>query len=167
MIDTAGLEDVTDASLQGRMRRLTERAVDMADVCLFMVDARVGITSSDLVFADILRKRADHVVLAANKAESTAADAGVLEAYSLGLGAPIRLSGEHGEGMAELYSQLLPLADRYADAGLMRDEAAPEDAPFDNDALVRNFERIAFLQHSVRVNSFEYRFKCPVKSVQK
>ncbi|MEM1073251.1 MAG: ribosome biogenesis GTPase Der [Pseudomonadota bacterium] len=122
VIDTAGLEDVTDDSLQGRMRRLTERAVDMADVCLFMVDARVGITSSDLVFADILRKRADHVVLAANKAESTAADAGVLEAYSLGLGEPIRLSGEHGEGMAELYSQLMPLADRYA-------ERADQDAP--------------------------------------
>ena len=67
VIDTAGLEEVTDDSLQGRMRRLTERAVDMADVCLFLVDARVGITPSDLVFADILRKRADHVILAANK----------------------------------------------------------------------------------------------------
>ena len=98
VIDTAGLEEVTDDSLQGRMRRLTERAVDMADICLFMIDARVGITPTDLVFAEILRKRSAHVILAANKAEGAAADAGVIEAYSLGLGEPIRLSAEHGEG---------------------------------------------------------------------
>ncbi|MFK7869897.1 MAG: ribosome biogenesis GTPase Der [Roseobacter sp.] len=121
-IDTAGLEDVTDDSLQGRMRRLTERAVDMADVCLFIVDARVGITPSDLVFADILRKRADHVILAANKAEGAAADAGVIEAYSLGLGEPIRLSAEHGEGLTDLYTHLMPLADSFA-------ERAAADAP--------------------------------------
>lgn len=122
VIDTAGLEEVTDDSLQGRMRRLTERAVDMADICLFMVDARVGITPSDLVFADILRKRADHVILAANKSEGAAADAGVIEAYSLGLGEPIRLSAEHGEGLNDLYTHLMPLADAYA-------ERAAEDAP--------------------------------------
>ena len=63
VIDTAGLEEVTDESLQGRMRRLTERAVDMADICLFMVDARVGVTSTDEVFANILRKRAKNVFL--------------------------------------------------------------------------------------------------------
>ncbi len=122
VIDTAGLEEVTDDSLQGRMRRLTERAVDMADVCLFMIDARVGVTPSDLVFADILRKRARHVILAANKAEGAAADAGVLEAYSLGLGEPIRLSAEHGEGLNDLYTQLVPLADAFA-------QKAAEDAP--------------------------------------
>ncbi|MDW3183853.1 ribosome biogenesis GTPase Der [Roseobacter sp.] len=122
VIDTAGLEEVTDDSLQGRMRRLTERAVDMADICLFMVDARVGITPSDLVFADILRKRSAHVILAANKAEGSAADAGVIEAYSLGLGEPIRLSAEHGEGLNDLYTHLMPLADQFA-------ERAQEDAP--------------------------------------
>ncbi|MEQ6202729.1 ribosome biogenesis GTPase Der [Sulfitobacter sp. HNIBRBA2951] len=122
VIDTAGLEEVTDDSLQGRMRRLTERAVDMADICLFMVDARVGITPSDLVFADILRKRSAHVILAANKAEGKAADAGVIEAYSLGLGEPIRLSAEHGEGLNDLYTHLMPLADAYA-------EKARDDAP--------------------------------------
>ncbi|WP_299917894.1 ribosome biogenesis GTPase Der [uncultured Roseobacter sp.] len=122
VIDTAGLEEVTDDSLQGRMRRLTERAVDMADICLFMIDARVGITPSDLVFADILRKRAAHVILAANKAEGSAADAGVIEAYSLGLGEPIRLSAEHGEGLNDLYTHLMPLADQFA-------ERAAEDAP--------------------------------------
>ncbi|EEX10384.1 ribosome-associated GTPase EngA [Ruegeria lacuscaerulensis ITI-1157] len=111
VIDTAGLEDATDDSLQGRMRRLTERAVDMADVCLFMIDARTGVTPTDELFAEILRKRSKHVILAANKAEGAAADAGVLEAYGLGLGEPIRLSGEHGEGMTDLYAALMPLAD--------------------------------------------------------
>jgi GTP-binding protein len=131
VIDTAGLEEVTDDSLQGRMRRLTERAVDMADVCLFMVDARTGVTPSDLVFADILRKRSAHVILAANKAEGAAADAGVIEAYSLGLGEPIRLSGEHGEGMTDLYTQLMPLADQFAERAA---EQAPEtDVTLDED----------------------------------
>ena len=95
VIDTAGLEEATDASLEGRMRKLTERAVDMADVCLFLIDARTGVTPTDELFADILRKRCDHVILAANKAEGSAADAGVIEAYSLGLGEPVRLSAEH------------------------------------------------------------------------
>ena len=122
VIDTAGLEEVTDDSLQGRMRRLTERAVDMADICLFMIDARVGVTPSDLVFADILRKKSAHVILAANKGEGSAADAGVMEAYSLGLGEPIRLSAEHGEGFNDLYTHLMPLADKFA-------ERALEDAP--------------------------------------
>ena len=99
VIDTAGLEEVTDESLQGRMRRLTERAVDMADACLFMIDARTGVTPTDEVFADILRKRNAHVFLVANKGEGRATDGGVLEAYSLGLGEPLRLSAEHGEGM--------------------------------------------------------------------
>ncbi|MEZ5715648.1 MAG: ribosome biogenesis GTPase Der [Paracoccaceae bacterium] len=123
VIDTAGLEEATDESLQGRMRRLTERAVDMADICLFMIDARAGVTPTDEVFADILRKRSAHVILAANKAEGAAADAGVIEAWGLGLGEPIRLSAEHGEGLNELYSVLMPLADEFAERAA---EAAPE-----------------------------------------
>ena len=122
VIDTAGLEEATDNSLQGRMRRLTERAVDMADICLFMIDARAGVTPTDEIFADILRKRSAHVILAANKAEGAAADAGVIDAYGLGLGEPIRLSAEHGEGLNDLYAQLQPLADQFA-------ERAEEDAP--------------------------------------
>ncbi|KRS15853.1 ribosome biogenesis GTPase Der [Roseovarius indicus] len=114
VIDTAGLEEATDASLEGRMRKLTERAVDMADVCLFLIDARTGVTPTDELFADILRKRCDHVILAANKAEGSAADAGVIEAYSLGLGEPVRLSAEHGEGMNDIYTHLMPLADEFA-----------------------------------------------------
>ena len=122
VIDTAGLEEANDDSLQGRMRRLTERAVDMADICLFLVDARAGITPVDEGFADILRKRADHVILGANKAEGRAGEAGVLDAYALGLGEPLRLSAEHGEGMDELYHILRPLAEGYA-------ERAAADAP--------------------------------------
>ncbi|NSX56354.1 ribosome biogenesis GTPase Der [Parasulfitobacter algicola] len=114
VIDTAGLEEVTDESLQGRMRRLTERAVDMADICLFMIDARAGVTATDQLFAEILRKRSKHIILVANKGEGRAADAGMIEAYSLGLGEPLRLSAEHGEGMSDLLSVLMPLADGMA-----------------------------------------------------
>ncbi|APX25258.1 MAG: ribosome biogenesis GTPase Der [Rhodobacteraceae bacterium] len=138
VIDTAGLEDATDDSLPGRMRRLTERAVDMADVCLFMIDARTGVTPTDEIFAEILRKRAKHVILAANKAEGAAADAGILEAYALGLGEPLRLSAEHGEGMPDLYTMLQPLADGFAeraaeeapevDVNVPEDEVAPDES---------------------------------------
>ena len=131
VIDTAGLEEVTDDSLQGRMRRLTERAVDMADICLFMIDARTGITPTDEVFADILRKRSAHVLLAANKGEGSAADAGVLEAYNLGLGEPIRMSAEHGEGLNDLYAQLQPLADLHAEKE--QDETPEVDVDLDED----------------------------------
>ncbi len=114
VIDTAGLEDVTDDSLRGRMRRLTERAVDMADICLFLIDGRAGVTATDQVFADILRRRARHVILGVNKAEGSAGDAGAAEAWSLGLGEPVRLSAEHGEGMEDLYHVLRPLAEPFA-----------------------------------------------------
>jgi GTP-binding protein len=122
VIDTAGLEEATDESLPGRMRKLTERAVDMADICLFLIDARVGVTPADEVLADILRKRAAHVILGANKAEGNAAEAGVLEAYALGLGEPLRISAEHGEGMPDLYAMLQPLADDF-------EKRAEADAP--------------------------------------
>ncbi|MDE9450669.1 ribosome biogenesis GTPase Der [Aliiroseovarius sp. Z3] len=132
VIDSAGLEEATDESLQGRMRRLTERAVEMADACLFLVDARAGILPSDEVFADILRRKNAHVILAANKSEGKAGEAGYLEAFSLGLGEPIRLSGEHGEGMGELMDVLRPIAEKSeARAAAM----APEtDVDVDDDA---------------------------------
>lgn len=132
VIDTAGLEEATDDSLQGRMRRLTERAVDLADVCLFMIDARTGVTPTDEMFAEILRKRAEHVILVANKAEGRAGEAGALEAYALGLGEPVRLSAEHGEGLPELYAALQPIADQLA-------VSAPDDAP-ETDVLVEEEE---------------------------
>jgi len=109
VIDTAGLEEASDESLAGRMRQLTERAVEMADVCLFVIDARAGVTPTDEVFAEILRKKSAQVIVAANKAEGRQGEAGVLEAYGLGLGEPIGLSAEHGEGFAELHAALLPV----------------------------------------------------------
>ncbi len=114
VIDTAGLEEVTDDSLQGRMRRLTERAVEMADVSLFLLDGRVGVTPSDEVFADILRKKGARVILGVNKSEGKAGDAGALEGWSLGLGEPLRLSAEHGEGMDDLYRLLKPFEAEFA-----------------------------------------------------
>ncbi|MCO4841183.1 MAG: ribosome biogenesis GTPase Der [Ascidiaceihabitans sp.] len=132
VIDTAGLEEATDESLQGRMRKLTERAVEMADVCLFMIDARVGVTPTDQVFAEILRKKADHVILAANKGEGSAADAGVIEAYSLGLGEPIRLSAEHGEGLNDLYTHLMPISDQF-DLLAEKDDTPEVDVTLDED----------------------------------
>jgi GTP-binding protein len=122
-IDTAGLEEATDDSLPARMRRLTERAVAEADVVLFLIDARAGVTAADELFADILRRSADRVVLAANKAEGAAGEAGLIEAWSLGLGEPVALSAEHGEGLPDLYAALRP----HADAIAQRDAAeAPE-----------------------------------------
>jgi GTP-binding protein len=115
VIDSAGLELAEDDSLQGRMRRLTERAVEEADICLFMIDARVGVTPADEIFADILRKKSANVILAANKAEGAAGDAGAMEAWSLGLGEPLRISAEHGEGLDDLYTALVPLADEFAE----------------------------------------------------
>ena len=114
VIDTAGLEEITDDSLQGRMRRLTERAVEMADVCLFLIDGRVGVTPSDETFADILRKKNARVLVGVNKSEGKAGDSGALEAWSLGLGDPIRLSAEHGEGMDDLYHALRPFEAEFA-----------------------------------------------------
>ncbi len=111
VIDSAGLEEATDDSLQGRMRRLTERAVEMSDICLFLIDGRAGVTPTDQVLAELLRRKNAHVILVVNKAEGKAGEAGWLEAFSLGLGEPVRLSAEHGEGMEDLYEVLRPIAD--------------------------------------------------------
>lgn len=133
VIDTAGLEEVTDDSLQGRMRRLTERAVDMADVCLFLIDGRAGVTTTDKVFADILRKKSAKVILGVNKAEGSAGDAGALEAWSLGLGDPIRLSAEHGEGMDDLYRVLRPIGEGFAPRAEADAPVVDVDVPEDSE----------------------------------
>ena len=121
LIDTAGFEDVTDESLEARMRAQTELAVDEADVALFVVDAREGVTPADEIFAELLRRKGKPVVLAANKSESKASEAGVLEAFGLGLGEPVPISAEHGEGMADLYAAVAALA---PDPDAEDDEAA-------------------------------------------
>ena len=116
LIDTAGFEDVTDASLESRMREQTQVAIEEADVILFLIDARVGVTPMDKAFAALLRRADKPVVLAANKAEGRAGDIGITEAYALGLGDPIPLSAEHGEGMSDLYAAIAPHEQAAAEA---------------------------------------------------
>lgn len=111
IIDTAGLEDVHDESLESRMRQQTEAAFLEADVGLMMIDARTGLTPVDEHFAKWLRRHDTPVILVANKCEGAAGQPGMLEAYSLGLGDPVPLSAEHGEGLADLYDALRPYVD--------------------------------------------------------
>lgn len=115
VVDTAGLEIATDQSLPGRMRKLTERAVEMADVCLFMIDARAGVTPVDRELTELLRRAGADVILICNKAEGRAADV-VHEAWSLGIGDPIPVSAEHGEGMQDIYAALQPRIDAFEEA---------------------------------------------------
>lgn len=102
VIDTAGLEDAAAETLEGRMRAQTEAAIRQADLSLFMVDAKVGITPQDAAFGDLLRRSGKPVILVANKAEARGSDAGFYDAFALGLGEPCPISAEHGEGMADL-----------------------------------------------------------------
>ncbi len=110
VFDTAGLEDLNDDSLEARMRRQTDRAVAEADVVLFLIDSRAGVTPLDKHFAAWLRRGDRPVVLVANKAEGKAGTGGMMEAFELGLGEPIALSAEHGEGLGDLYEALAPFA---------------------------------------------------------
>jgi GTP-binding protein len=111
IFDTAGLEEAAPASLAGRMRAQTGYAFAEADVALLVIDAREGVTEADRHFALWLHKSGKPVVLVANKAEGRLALTGIGEAWRLGLGEPIAISAEHGEGLAELYERLLPFAD--------------------------------------------------------
>ncbi|MEO1198831.1 MAG: ribosome biogenesis GTPase Der [Pseudomonadota bacterium] len=113
VIDTAGLEDVNDDSLEARMRRQTDRAVDEADIILFLFDARSGVTATDEAFADLLRARHSDVVLVANKSEGRMGEIAALDGFSLGLGEPVALSAEHGEGIGVLYAEILERIDAF------------------------------------------------------
>lgn len=108
VFDTAGLEDVRGESLETRMREQTERALHDADVALMLIDARTGVTPEDRHFATWLRKASKPVILVANKCEGSGGDAGLLEAYSLGLGDPVPISAEHGEGIGYIAELLAP-----------------------------------------------------------
>ncbi len=133
VMDTAGLEEANDDSLQGRMRRLTERTIASADACLFLIDARAGVLPDDMALADVLRRKSAAVILVANKSEGRAGEAGLLEAYSLGFGDPLPLSAEHGEGIHELHAQLEQLVcTAEQDAG-MRGAEPDADAVDSND----------------------------------
>ena len=123
VIDTAGFEDEDPHSLPGRMRRQTEAAVRDADVALFLIDAREGVTPLDEEIGRWLRVETTPVVVVANKAEGSVAESGVLDSYRLGLGEPIAISAEHGEGVADLFQALQPLVE----AKLGEDEEQEDD----------------------------------------
>ena len=115
VIDTAGLDEAARGTLEASMRRQTEVALAAADVGLLLVDARAGITPLDKHFADWLRTAPTPVILIANKCEGRAGEAGYLDAYALGLGEPLAISAEHGEGMVELFQALAPFQADEAD----------------------------------------------------
>ena len=106
LIDTAGLENAYDDSLEAHMREQTEMAIEGADVTLFLVDGRAGVTPLDEFFANWLRKQKTPTLLVVNKCEGKAGRGGLYESYGLGLGEPIAFSAEHGEGLTELYEAL-------------------------------------------------------------
>ena len=129
LIDTAGFEDVTDASLEARMRRQTELAIAEAEVVLFVIDAREGVLPLDTFFATQLRRSGKPVIVVANKAEGNAGDSGVLEAHALGFGEPAAISAEHGEGLADLYAAII--------AAMATIQARDTDASDDQDRPIR------------------------------
>jgi GTPase len=137
VIDTAGLEETEQESLSARMQAQTAAGIAAADAVLFLIDARAGCTPADRGFADLVRKSGKPAILVANKSEGRAGDAGALEAYALGLGEPVALSAEHGEGLADLYDALraaLPEATAPADRG----ESAPAAAANETaDKIIR------------------------------
>ncbi|MBS0219430.1 MAG: ribosome biogenesis GTPase Der [Proteobacteria bacterium] len=135
LLDTAGWETIGGEALEARMRRFTERAIDTAEVVLFLIDARAGILPLDEAFASWLRKRAAKVILVANKCEGRAGQQGLAEAHGLGLGEPIPVSAEHGEGLSDLHDALakfiapIPEEDEEEAAAEGAEEAeAPSDA---------------------------------------
>lgn len=136
IIDTAGLEEKFDDSIQGRMRRQTEAALSRADAVLFVIDGRSGVTPMDEHFAHWLRRQKKPVILAVNKAENDKAVATAMgEAYSLGFGEPIALSSAHGTGLDDLFHALQPYFDEEVE-----EESADENANADEFADIDDIE---------------------------
>jgi GTP-binding protein len=133
VIDTAGLDEGSKGSLTARMQEQTETAIGLADALMFVVDARAGLTPSDRAFADYARRADKPVVLLANKSEGKQGEAGAMEAYALGLGEPVQISAEHGEGMGELYDALRALMP----------EPSEEGEEFDDDDIIESDEDLA------------------------
>ncbi len=129
VVDTAGLEEAAPKTLESRMRKQTEQAVREATVALFLIDARAGVTALDKHFASWLRSTGKPIVLVANKCEGKAGQSGLGEAFGLGLGEPIPVSAEHGEGLSDLFDALrahAPIVDEKDDDAT---EAEDEDKP--------------------------------------
>ena len=132
VIDTAGLEDAERKTLSARMQAQTAEAMKQADAVLFVVDARDSTTPIDRAFADLVRRAAKPTIVVANKSESRAGQAGALESYALGLGDPVAVSAEHGEGMADLYDALravMPEQEPQSDAEEEPSAVLAEDKP--------------------------------------
>lgn len=125
LFDTAGLEDSGEETLEGRMRRMTLKAVADADVALLLIDAKAGIVPLDSHFADLLRQQKTPVILVANKCESKDSLAGLYDAFRLGLGEPLDISAEHGQGMESLYRAIVG----YAPPEAFAEGDEPEDLP--------------------------------------
>jgi GTP-binding protein len=133
IIDTAGLDEGAKGSLTARMQEQTETAIELADALMFVVDARAGLTPADRTFADFARRADKPVLLLANKSEGRHGEAGAMEAYALGLGDPIQVSAEHGEGMGELYDALRALLPEPAEG----DEDTPDEDEADAESSNR------------------------------
>src|SRR6201996_3904375 len=128
IIDTAGLDEGAKGSLTARMQEQTETAIELADALMFVIDARAGLTPNDRAFADYARRADKPVVLRANKSEGKHGEIGAMESYALGLGDPLQISAEHGEGMGELYDALRELMPEPAD-----DENDGDDEAIETD----------------------------------
>ncbi len=129
IVDTAGLDDVDDKSLEGRMRQQSEIAIIEAQVILFVIDARAGVVPMDKYFADLIRKQSKPVILLANKAEGKAGLSGVYEAWGLGLGDPIEFSAAHGIGLDDLYENLKDHVEGFTDDTHETDDEENPDRP--------------------------------------
>src|SRR5437660_680668 len=125
VIDTAGLDEGARGSLTARMQEQTETAIALADALMFVIDARAGLTPNDRAFADFARRADKPVILVANKAEGKHGEIGAMESYALGLGDPIEVSAEHGEGLSDLYDAVRALMPELAE------EEAGEDTDED------------------------------------
>ncbi|WP_298260196.1 ribosome biogenesis GTPase Der [Bradyrhizobium sp.] len=140
VIDTAGLDEGAKGSLTARMQEQTETAIELADALMFVIDARAGLTPNDRAFADYVRRASKPVVVLANKSEGKHGDVGAMESYALGLGDPVLVSAEHGEGMGELYDALRVLMPKATEA---EDEADDEIAGADEADLAQRPIRVA------------------------
>jgi GTPase len=130
LYDTAGLEDAKKGTLEDRMSARAEEAIALADLVLFVIDARVGVTPTDKAYAQRVRKSGKPVALVANKCESKASLSGLGEAYQLGLGEPLAVSAEHGEGLEYLYEAIAPFCEKAAEVEEERDLGSEEDEEY-------------------------------------